>query len=77
MTIEYQHHRRHHYPRTPPSPSLSPSHHGHRPRGASRVSDREEVSSGSPFPMGPARHVDNPSGSSGSCNCRHVWARQT
>eukprot|EP00959_Pyramimonas_sp_CCMP1952_P034529 723932-Pyramimonas_sp.AAC.1 len=34
----------------------------------------EEVSSGSPVPMGPADHVTNPSGSSNSRNCRQFWA---
>eukprot|EP00959_Pyramimonas_sp_CCMP1952_P320265 6702219-Pyramimonas_sp.AAC.1 len=30
----------------------------------------------SPFPMGPADHVTNPSGSSETCNCRHFCAPQ-
>eukprot|EP00959_Pyramimonas_sp_CCMP1952_P319040 6675375-Pyramimonas_sp.AAC.1 len=31
----------------------------------------EDISSGSPLPMGPALHVGNPSGSSATCNCHH------
>eukprot|EP00959_Pyramimonas_sp_CCMP1952_P200409 4191850-Pyramimonas_sp.AAC.1 len=34
----------------------------------------EEVSGGRPLPMGPADYVTNPSGSSNSRNCRHLWA---
>eukprot|EP00959_Pyramimonas_sp_CCMP1952_P241817 5054227-Pyramimonas_sp.AAC.1 len=36
----------------------------------------KEISDGSPHSMGPALHVGSPSGSSGTCNCRHFWAPQ-